>query len=147
MATKRTDEGFSLYKQLAESQRRQQVTVVVILSAVIAVATALYTWVTWQSVAARREANELQRQLIELQRAGPPPKAAPTQHSNARRAVQTSAELHRTPSTTQASEHESTSTRQTAIDSKTPPAAVSNSPPSPHGWNTRSAMLDRPGRQ
>jgi hypothetical protein len=34
MTTKNTDEVFSLYKQFAESPRRQQVTVAVILSAV-----------------------------------------------------------------------------------------------------------------
>ena len=86
MTTKKTDERFSLYKQFAESQRRQQVTVAVILSAVIAVAMALYTWITWESVAARRQANELQRQLIELQRANPS-KAALTPHSDAHRAA------------------------------------------------------------
>jgi uncharacterized protein HemX len=147
MTAKKTDELFSLYKQFAESQRRQQAAVVVILSVVIALATALYAWVTWESVAARREANELQRQLIELQRATPPSKAALTQHSDARRAVQASAEVHRTPTRTHPSGQESTGARQTTIDSKTPPAAVSNTPPSPHSWNTRSVMLDRPGRQ
>jgi hypothetical protein len=147
MTAKKTDELFSLYKQFAESQRRQQLTVVIILSAVIAVATALYTWITWESVAARREANELQKQLIELQRAGPPSKTALAPRSDARRAVQANAEPHRAPRRTPPSGHESTGSQQTAIDGEAPSAAGNDSPSSPRAWSTRSVMLDRPGRR
>jgi hypothetical protein len=42
-----TTKNLFAYKQFAQSQRRQQVTAVVILSVVMAVATALYTWITW----------------------------------------------------------------------------------------------------
>jgi hypothetical protein len=147
MTAKKTDELFSLYKQFAESQRRQQLTVVIILSAVIAVATALYTWITWESVAARREANELQKQLIELQRAIPPSKTALAPRSNARRAVQATAEPHRAPRPTLPNGHESPGSQHTAIDGEAPSAAGNDSPSSPRTWSTRSVMLDRPGRR
>jgi len=147
MTTKKTDELVSFFKQFAESQRRQQVSLVVILSVVIAVATALYTWITWESLAARREANELQRQLIELQRAGPPSKAAVAQHSDVRRVVRANAEPHRTPSRTHTSGQESLGSPQAAVDGKAAPAPGTTILPSPHAWSTRSAMLDRPGRQ
>jgi hypothetical protein len=147
MTAKKTDELFALYKQFAESQRRQQVVVVVILSALTALATGLCTWITWESVSVRREANELQRQLIELQTASPPPKAALTPRSDAHRAVQASAGAHRAQSRTHSSEQESTGSRQSAINGKARPAAENNSPPSPRNWSVRSAMLDRPGRQ
>lgn len=147
MTTKKTDELLSLYKQFAESQRRQQVSVVVILSVVITVATALCTWITWESVAARREANELQKQLIELQRAGTPPKAALTQHSDARRVVHANAEPRRAPSRTHPSGQEPRGIGQTAIDGKALPIPGNSAPPSSHTWSTRSVMLSRPGRQ
>jgi hypothetical protein len=47
------------------------------LTVVLAISTALYTWITWQSVAAMREANEIQRQLLQLQKAGSSAQAAP----------------------------------------------------------------------
>jgi len=147
MTAKKTDELFALYKQFADSQRRQQVAVVVILSAVTLVATALCTWIAWESVAARREANELQRQLIELQGASPHSRAALTPHSDAHRPVQGNAEPRRMQSRTHSSGQESTGGRHTAIESKALPAAENNSPTSPHNWSSRSAMLDRPGRQ
>jgi hypothetical protein len=147
MTAKKTDELFVLYKQFADSQRRQQVAIVVILSAVTAIATALCTWITWESVAARREANELQKQLIELQRAIPPSRTALTPHSDARRAVQANAEPRRIPSRTHSSGQESIGSRQTAIEGKAPPAEENHSQPSSRNWSTRSAMLDRPGRQ
>jgi hypothetical protein len=144
MTAKKTDEFFALYEQIAKSQRRQQVAVVVILSAVTAV-TGLCTWNTWESVAARREANELQRQLIELQRTTPSFKAALPQHSDTRRAVQANAELRRVQTRTHSSEQGSTHSRQTEIESKAPP--TENNQPSARNWSVRSAMLDRPGRQ
>jgi hypothetical protein len=146
MTAKKTDELFALYKQFAESQRRQQVAVVVILSALTAVATGFCTWITWESVAVRREANELQRQLIELQRASPPSKAALAPHSDAHR-VQASAEPRRVQNRTHSSGQESTGSQQTAIEGKAARVAENDSPPSPRNWSVRSAMLDRPGRQ
>jgi hypothetical protein len=147
MTAKKTDELLSLYKHFAESQRRHQVAVLVILSAFIAVATALYTWITWESVVARREANELQKQLIELQRAGPASRAALTPRSDAHRAIQANAEPQRVPTRTPHSLQEESTGRQTAIDAKTPPTPANNSQPNLRSWSTRSAMLDHPGRQ
>ena len=146
MTAKKTDEVFALYKQFAESQRRQQLAVVVILSAVTAVATGLCTWITWESVAVRREANELQRQLIELQGASPPSKAALAPRSDAHR-VQANPEPRRVQNRTHSSGQGSTGSRQTAIEGKAARAAENDSPPSPRNWSVRSAMLDRPGRQ
>jgi hypothetical protein len=147
MTARKTDELFALYKQFAESQRRQQIAAVAILSAVTVVATGLCTWITWESVGVRREANELQRQLIELQRAGPPSKAALMPRSDAHHAVQASAGPRRGQRPTHSSEQKSAGSRQTAIEGKALPAVESNSPPSSHNWSVRSAMLDRPGRQ
>jgi len=147
MTTKKTDELVSFYKQFAESQRRQQVSLVVALCVVIAIATALYTWITWESVAARREANDLQRQLIELQRAGPPSKAALAQHSDVRRAVQVNAASHRAPSRTHPSEQDSPPVGQTEIDGKALSTPGNSISPSSHTWSTRNVVLSRPGRQ
>jgi hypothetical protein len=146
MTAKKTDELFALYKQFAELQRRQQLAVVVILSAVTAVATGLCTWITWESMAVRREANELQRQLIELQRASPPSKAALAPRSDAPR-VQASPEPRRVQNRAHSSGQESTGGRQTAIEGKAARAAENDSPPSLRSWSVRSAMVDRPGRQ
>jgi hypothetical protein len=147
MTTKKTDELFSLYKQFAESQHRQQVMVAVVLSAVITVATVLYTWITWESVVAKREANELQRQVLELQKASPASKVALTRRSDARSGIQASTEPHRAPSRAHSNELERIGGRQALIDSRVVPAAGNSSPPSPHTWGTHSVMLDRPGRQ
>jgi hypothetical protein len=147
MTAKKTDELFVLYKQFAEAQRRQQIAVVVILSAVMAIATALCTWITWESVATRREANDLQRQLIELQ-SGRPSTAALTPRSDAHRTAQASAEPRRVQSRAHSSAQGSTGSRQTAIEGKAlPPALDSNSLPTSRNWSVGSALLDRPGRQ
>jgi hypothetical protein len=61
------------------AQSRQQF-LVVGLTLVIAAATAVYTWITWESVVAMREANSIQRQLLELQQAHP--QAPPPRDSN-----------------------------------------------------------------
>jgi len=146
MTAKKTDELFVLFAQFADLQRRQQVAIAVILSAVTAIATTLCSWITWESVGARREANELQRQLIELQRtSSPSSRAALTSHADARRAIQANAEPRRTQSRTHPSE--STDMRQTAIEGKAPSAAENNSQAGSRNWSARSAMLDRPGRQ
>ena len=146
MTAKKTDELFALYRQFAESQRRQQLAVVAILSAVTTVATGLCTWTTWESVAVRREANELQAQLIELQRARAPSKTALAPRSDAHR-VPANPEPGRVQNRTNSSGQESTVSRQTAIEIKDAPAAENNTPVNPHTWSARSALLDRPGRQ
>jgi hypothetical protein len=72
----KSDQLLDLYNRISASQSRQQA-VVIGLTIVLAISTALYTWITWQSVAAMREANEIQRQLLDLQKAGGPAKTAP----------------------------------------------------------------------
>ena len=49
-------------KSVAQSSKSQFW--VTVLTFVIAVATVTYTWVTWESVKAQREANTIQKQLI-----------------------------------------------------------------------------------
>lgn len=61
---------FSLHDRISRSQTRQQ-NVLIGLSVVVAVSTAVYTWITWQSVEAMREANEIQKQLLVLQKSAP----------------------------------------------------------------------------
>jgi len=72
----KSGELLQLYERISKVQGRQQ-TVVIVLSVVLALSTAVYTWITWQSVAAMREANEIQRQLLELQKSGATAPAAP----------------------------------------------------------------------
>ena len=72
----KTDQLLALYNRISAAQSRQQV-VVIILAIVVAVSTAAYTWITWQSVAAMREANEIQRQLLELQKSSAVIQTAP----------------------------------------------------------------------
>ena len=64
----KTDKLLELYNRISASQSRQQA-VVIGLTVVLAISTALYTWITWQSVAAMREANEIQRQVLQFQKA------------------------------------------------------------------------------
>lgn len=72
----KTGKLLDLYNRFSASQSRQQA-VVIGLTVVLAVSTALYTWITWQSVAAMREANEIQRQLLQLQKASGSTQTAP----------------------------------------------------------------------
>lgn len=53
-------------KEAAESQAKLQ-RVAIALTVVIAISTVVYTWVTWQSVQAQREANQIQREALETQ--------------------------------------------------------------------------------
>ena len=117
-------------KQISRSQRRQQVALIV-LSVVLAVSTI----VTWKSVAAMREANELQKQILESRKARSAPKAA-LRRSNPASETQARAEPHRPPGSTHPSARKRMDDRSAAIDS-----APSAPPPS-----TR-ALPDRPGRQ
>ena len=63
----KTDELITLYDKFTKSQGRQQ-NVIIFLTVVIVVSTLVYTWITWQSVSAMREANNIQVQLLELER-------------------------------------------------------------------------------
>jgi len=72
----KSDKLFDLYERISKAQGRHQL-VLVVLTVVVAASTVAYTWITWQSVAAMREANEIQRQLLDLQRAGAVTQTAP----------------------------------------------------------------------
>jgi hypothetical protein len=72
----KTDKLLGLYDRISSAQGRQQ-KIVIGLTIVLAVSTALYTWITWQSVAAMREANEIQRELLQLQKAAAATTATP----------------------------------------------------------------------
>jgi len=74
----RFDHAASEQQRAFAAQSRQQY-LVVGLTLVIAAATAVYTWITWESVVAMREANSIQRQLLELQAH---PQAPPPRDSN-----------------------------------------------------------------
>lgn len=52
-----------LQRESAASQRRLQ-RVTIALTVVIALSTVVYTWITWQSVQAQREANRIQREAL-----------------------------------------------------------------------------------
>lgn len=148
MTTRKSDELLSLVEHFARSQRRQQVAIALVLSAMIAIATVTYTWTTWKSMIAIREASEIQRQLLELQKLSATAKVALTpRRSDAHPRIRQTSEAHRVPSRELRVEQESVSSRQTLNDSQSTPASTANSTTSSHSWNTRSAMLDRPGRQ
>jgi hypothetical protein len=72
----KTDKLLELYDRISRFQGRQQV-VLIALSVVVALSTATYTWITWESVAAMREGNEIQRQLLELQKSSSAATPAP----------------------------------------------------------------------
>jgi hypothetical protein len=61
-------ESERLQRESAVSQGRLQ-RVTIGLTVVIAIATVVYTWITWQSVQAQREANAIQREA--LSKSGP----------------------------------------------------------------------------
>jgi|GEM_PF-6710278 len=73
----KADKLFSLYDNISRSQTRQQI-VLIALSLVVAVSTAAYTWITWQSVAAMREANDIQRKVLQLQQSASSVQSAPS---------------------------------------------------------------------
>jgi hypothetical protein len=147
MTTKRTDELVSQQDRSAGWQGRQRVTLTLILCAVITVATATYTWITWKSVAATREATEVQRQLLELHKGSPTSKAASMRRQDAHAVIQASAESHRGRGRARPTAREPNAGQPGAIDSQAAPAAESNSARQPYTWAARSAMADRFGRQ
>jgi uncharacterized protein HemX len=53
-------EAERIQKEAATSQTKLQ-RVTIALTVVIALSTVVYTWITWQSVQAQREANQIQR--------------------------------------------------------------------------------------
>lgn len=63
----KTTDLISLYEKISNAQSRQQ-KILIALSIVIAASTSVYTVITWQSVATMREANEIQRQFLELEK-------------------------------------------------------------------------------
>jgi hypothetical protein len=147
MPTRRTDESVSRHDGFAGWQGRQQVTVTLILCAVITVATATYTWITWKSVDATREASEIQRQLLELHKARSTPKAASTRRQDSRAVIQAGTEAPRGKDRARSSAREPNAARHEASDSLASPAAESDGARRPFTWTTRSAMTDRFGRQ
>ena len=60
----KTDKLLELYDRISRSQEQQQ-KVVIALTVALALSTVVYTWITWQSVSAMREANDIQRQLLQ----------------------------------------------------------------------------------
>jgi hypothetical protein len=147
MTTDKADEIVSRQDPAATWQGRQQVRATLLLCAVIAVATATYTWVTWKSVAATREANEIQRQLLELQQARPGSKSASARRQDTRAVTQTSRDSQRGGERARPSARQSGTARREATDGHTAPAAESNGLRSPSTWTTRSASAERYGRQ
>ena len=60
-----TDFSKTVSRATAKQGKFQKATIA--LTVVIALASVLYTWVTWQSVLAQREANEIQRIAIQAE--------------------------------------------------------------------------------
>jgi hypothetical protein len=117
-------------QQIVKSQKRQQIALIV-LSVVLAGSTI----VTWKSVAAMREANEIQKQMLESRKVSSAPKAT-LRRSNAHPDTQANAESRRPPSSTQPSAQKRIGDRTAAIDSATDVPLPSTRAP-----------VDRPGRQ
>ena len=116
-------------EKIARSQKRLQIALIV-LSVVLAASTIT----TWRSIAAMREANEIQRQLLGQQKADPGPKAAPARRSSARSGSKTNAPSHGSQSLP--AEQERTGNRQGAVDGT----------PGTHLANART-LPSQPGRQ
>jgi hypothetical protein len=147
MTTERANEIVSQQDRFAEWQGRQQATLTLVLCGVITVATATYTWITWKSVAATREASEIQRQLLDLQKARPTAQAASTRRQDARAVTQASTESHRGKDRARPSARDANTAKREPIDRQAEPAADGNGARPPYSWTTRSAMADRFGRQ
>ena len=59
----RMQEAEKIQRESSASQSRVQ-SVTACLTVVLALATVVYTWITWQSVQAQREANTIQREAL-----------------------------------------------------------------------------------
>ncbi len=72
----KTDNLLGLFDRISQSQKRQQ-NIVIVLTVVLALSTLAYTLITWLSVSAMNEANEIQRQVLQIQRVASEKKFAP----------------------------------------------------------------------
>jgi hypothetical protein len=113
-------------EQIARSQTRQQVLLIVVCILLIA-----STIATWKSVSAMREANQIQRQLL-AERAEAPARSPQKRQASTRPASKASADSRRTRS----ARAEAGSGRQATLDGTVPadPAAT-------------HALVARSGRQ
>ena len=75
-------EAEKIQNAAATSQGKLQ-RVTIALTVVIALSTVVYTWITWQSVQAQREANQIQREVRDTQAKGGP--SNPTVERDARK--------------------------------------------------------------
>jgi hypothetical protein len=119
----------------------------IVLCAVIIVATATYTWVTWKAVAATREASEIQKQLLELQKARPASKAASARRQDPRATARANTESQRAKDRARPGAREPDAFRREATDRQAAPVSESDGAAPARGWTTRSAMAERFGRQ
>jgi hypothetical protein len=98
-------------EQIARSQTRQQILLIILCIFVAALAVA-----TWRSGSAMREANQIQRQLL-AQESDAPPKGQKKRRAGARPANKVSSESRRSPDSRRGQDE--TSSRQALADSKT----------------------------
>lgn len=117
-------------KQISRSQKRQQLALM-ILSVVLAASTI----VTWKAVGAMREANTIQKEVLESRKESAPRKAA-LRRPNARLENQASSDSQRPRGSTRSS------AQKQAVDQ---PAAAESAPRAP--FNNTQALMARPGRQ
>ena len=68
VATMKSAEKIEAALKDAEKSSNKFQKATIALTLVIAIATAIYTWVTWISVQINRDANQLQKELIEFQK-------------------------------------------------------------------------------
>ena len=64
---KKTDAIVMLFEKSSKSQNKQQ-KIIIALTIVIAISTIAYTWITFESVSAIRQSNEIQIQMLELEK-------------------------------------------------------------------------------
>ena len=62
----KTEKVIGMYDKIHKSQSRHQL-VIIVLSIIIALSTSVYTYITWQTVSAMREANSIQRKLLDVE--------------------------------------------------------------------------------
>ena len=65
--TKISQKQIDSYGQIAESQSRLQKWIIA-LTFIIALSTVAYVFITWKSVSTMKEANEIQRQFLEIEK-------------------------------------------------------------------------------
>jgi hypothetical protein len=116
-------------EQISRSQARQQ-----ILLIILCILVAASTIVTWKSIRATRETNEVQRQLLAEQADAPPKGLQKKRRASARPLTKVSAEPSRSPSLRRG--QDGTSGRQVVTDS-----------PARADLADTHIVLARPGRQ